>query len=208
MKLRQQRSRQTREQILAAARDLFARQGYEATSIDQVAGAAKVAKSSVFAHFGDKTNLLAALGLSDIEALAEAGRKTDAVDPGRPLDERILALLRPWLAYFCREPAFAGLYLSQAALARGPHTETFMRLCLELEEQTADLFLREWTHCTPAKARLYARGVQALFHEVIVYAISEWLSQQQAGPPAPEQELATLLAVWVAGAQGQQTSEP
>ena len=71
MKLRQSRSRQTREQILGAARELFARQGYEPTSIDQIASAAKVAKSSVFAHFGDKTNLLAALGLAEIEKLAE-----------------------------------------------------------------------------------------------------------------------------------------
>ena len=73
MKLRQSRSRQTRDQILGAARELFGRQGYEPTSIDEVASAAKVAKSSVFAHFGDKANLLAALGLAEIEMLAEAG---------------------------------------------------------------------------------------------------------------------------------------
>ena len=64
--------------ILSAARDLFSRQGYEPTSIDQVASTAKVAKSSVFAHFGDKANLLAALGLAEIEKLAEAARDLGA----------------------------------------------------------------------------------------------------------------------------------
>jgi len=154
MKLRQTRSRQTRDQILAAASDLFSRQGYEQTSIDQIATAAKVAKSSVFAHFGDKTNLLAALGLTEIEQLAEAGRKGVGIDPETPLDTQLVALLSPWLTYFCCEPAFAGLYLSQAAIVTGPYTEPLMRLCCELEDQVADLFIPAYPALTPAAARL------------------------------------------------------
>jgi AcrR family transcriptional regulator len=207
MKLRQQRSRQTREQILAAARELFARQGYEPTSIDQIASAAKVAKSSVFAHFGDKTNLLAALGLSDIEALAEAGRQADESAGARSLEERILALLSPWLAYFCREPAFAGLYLSQAGIARGAHTDEFMRLCFELEDQTARIFETGLDDSTPEQARLFARGVQALFHEAIVYEISDWLKHSQVPVRSAESLLADLLAVWIAGARRQTGSQ-
>ncbi|MDH4412484.1 MAG: TetR/AcrR family transcriptional regulator [Rhizobium sp.] len=203
MKLSQQRSRQTRDQIIAAARDLFARQGYEPTSIDQIAAAAKVAKSSVFAHFGDKANLLAALGLSQIEALAEAGRQGDASDPAQPLEVRVLALLSPWLAYFCREPAFAGLYLSQSGIARGPHTDEFMRLCFELEDQTARIFETGLDGCTPDQARLFARGVQALFHEAIVYEISDWLKQSQTPPRSSEAVLTDFLAVWIAGARRQ-----
>ena len=207
MKLSQQRSRKTRDQILAAARDLFARQGYELTSIDQIAAAAKVAKSSVFAHFGDKANLLAALGLSQIEALAEAGRQGDASDPAQSLEVRVLALLSPWLAYFCGEPAFAGLYLSQSGIARGPHTDEFMRLCFELEDQTARIFETGLDGCPPDQARLFARGVQALFHEAIVYEISDWLKQSQAPPRSAEAVLADFLAIWIAGARRRTGSE-
>lgn len=207
MKLRQQRSRKTREQILAAARDLFARQSYELTSIDQIASNAKVAKSSVFAHFGDKTNLLAALGLTDIEALAEAGRLVDESTETRPLEERLLALLSPWLAYFCREPAFAGLYLSQSGIARGPNTDAFMRLCFELEDQTARIFQTGLDGCTPEQARLFARGVQALFHEAIVYEISDWLKPSQTPTRSSETVLSEYLAVWIAGARRQTGSE-
>lgn len=199
MKLRQTRSRQTRDQILAAASDLFSRQGYEQTSIDQIATAAKVAKSSVFAHFGDKTNLLAALGLTEIEQLAEAGRKGVGIDPETPLDTQLVALLSPWLTYFCREPAFAGLYLSQAAIVTGPYTETFMRLCFEVEDQVAALFIRAYPALTPDEARLYARGVQALFHEVIVYEMSEGLKQSRPNPAPPQELLAQMLTIWVDG---------
>jgi len=201
MKLRQTRSRQTRDQILAAARELFARQGFDETSIEQIASAAKVAKSSVFVHFGDKANLLAALGLTDIEKLAEAGRNLGERKTDQPVESEILALLRPWLDYFCREPAFAGLYLSQSAIARGPHTDAFMRLCLELEDQVADVFSRRAETATADRARLLARGVQALFHEVIVFQISGWLRDAETGLPSPpEEQLAEMLKIWVAGA--------
>ncbi|QGG90632.1 TetR family transcriptional regulator [Agrobacterium sp. MA01] len=199
MKLRQTRSRQTRDHILAAARDLFSRQGYEQTSIDQIANAAKVAKSSVFAHFGDKTNLLAALGLTEIEQLAEAGRKGVGIDPEAMLDTQIGALLSPWLTYFCREPAFAELYLSQAAIVTGPYTETFMRLCFEVEDQVAALFTRVYPSLTSGEARLYARGAQALFHEVIVFEMSEGLKQSRPNPAPPQQLLSQMLTIWVDG---------
>jgi len=205
MKLRQTRSRQTREQILAVARELFARQGFDQTSIDQIASAAKVAKSSVFAHFGDKTNLLAALGLTEIEPMAEAGRKGMGIDPDAPLETQIFSLLKPWLDYFCREPAFAGLYLSQAAIVSGPYTETFMRLCFELEDQIADLFARAMPSLTAEQSRTYARGVQALFHEVIVFEMSEGLKHSRPNPAPPQALLSTMLAVWVSGVRAQQT---
>lgn len=198
MKLRQSRSRQTREQILGAARDLFSRQGYEPTSIDQIAGAAKVAKSSVFAHFGDKANLLAALGLTDIEKLAEAGKAEIARVDDRPLAERLRALLLPWLSYFCREHAFAGLYLSQSALTRGPHTEAFLDLCRVLEDQLAELFRNPEGAALPdERAQLLARGAQALFHEVIVFEISGWITP----PQTAESMLGQFLDIWIAGAE-------
>ena len=205
MKLRQTRSRQTRDQILAAASDLFSRQGYEQTSIDQIATAAKVAKSSVFAHFGDKTNLLAALGLTEIEQLAEAGRKGVGIDPGARLDTQLVGLLSSWLTYFCREPAFAGLYLSQAAIVTGPYTETFMRLCFEVEDQVAVLFTRTYPSLTPGESRLYARGVQALFHEVIVFEMSEGLKQSRPNPAPPQELLSQMLTIWVDGVAHRQS---
>lgn len=198
MKLRQTRSRRTRDQILAVARDLFARQGFEQTSIDQIASAAKVAKSSVFAHFGDKANLLAALGLSDIERLAEAGRDIVAQAGDRPLLPRLQDLLGPWLSYFCREHAFAGLYLSQSALARGPHTDAFLALCRVLEDQVAELFQKHLQDpAATEEARLLSRGVQALFHEVIVYEISGWLRP----PETAAAMLDRFLDIWIAGAR-------
>ncbi len=50
-----------REKILAAARDLFSAQGYDATSTVQIADKAGVSEGILFHHFGSKRGLLAQL---------------------------------------------------------------------------------------------------------------------------------------------------
>ncbi|UJW73768.1 TetR/AcrR family transcriptional regulator [Rhizobium sp. SL42] len=211
MKLSQERSRQTREQILAAARALFAVQGFEQTSIDQVAAGAKVAKASVFAHFGDKTNLLAALGLAEIEAISARSRGLAAaaiagplgreqIDPEpldpEPLDKVIHRLLSPWLDYFGADPAFARLYLSQSGLGAGPFTERFLSICHELEGLVATLIRTTLPACDDARATMLSRGIQALLHEVMVYRLSGWTPDAAAARAM----LGDFLTVWIAGA--------
>jgi|SRR5271166_3094973 len=56
--LREQSARQTRQAILDAARELFIRQGYVATTIEQIAGRAGVSRPTVFAAAGNKRAIL------------------------------------------------------------------------------------------------------------------------------------------------------
>jgi AcrR family transcriptional regulator len=49
--------RETREKILESATELFAQQGYENTSLSQVARRAKVSKALIFWHFDSKETL-------------------------------------------------------------------------------------------------------------------------------------------------------
>jgi TetR/AcrR family transcriptional regulator, regulator of autoinduction and epiphytic fitness len=58
---RQRRARQTRRSILAAAHELFVRQGYTGTTIRQIADQADVAWQTVYAVFGGKPAILAAV---------------------------------------------------------------------------------------------------------------------------------------------------
>ena len=48
----------TREQILEAALDLFAVNGYEATSISQLADVVGIRKASLYSHFANKQDIL------------------------------------------------------------------------------------------------------------------------------------------------------
>lgn len=52
---------QTRAALIAAAADAFARRGFTATSITQIAEAARVTKGAVYHHFSDKQSLFEAV---------------------------------------------------------------------------------------------------------------------------------------------------
>src|SRR5271166_6150885 len=63
---RQAMADQTRHDILQAARQLFARQGYAATSVTDIAGEAGVAVQTIYARLGSKRGML--IDLIDEEA--------------------------------------------------------------------------------------------------------------------------------------------
>jgi AcrR family transcriptional regulator len=86
--LRERRRLRTRHAISSAAVELFAREGYDATSVAQVAEAAEVSPRTVFRHFPDKEELLfgddellLAAGLAAIGE-APAGRAVELVRAG------------------------------------------------------------------------------------------------------------------------------
>ncbi len=61
-----------RERIILAAVDLFTEQGYDATTVAQIAERAGITKSTFFRHFPDKRELLAA-GQETLSALLAQG---------------------------------------------------------------------------------------------------------------------------------------
>lgn len=81
------RSARKRRAILEAATELFLRQGYQGTSMDQIAALAAVSKQTVYKHFSDKERLFAdiLLGIADrvsafIDAATETLRQTEDLE--------------------------------------------------------------------------------------------------------------------------------
>ena len=82
----------TRGRLLSAAAELFASQGYDAVSVDEVAAAADRSSGAVYAHFGSKQGLLRALLESWQETTAAVVQAEFAVSPDRAA--RMAALWR------------------------------------------------------------------------------------------------------------------
>ena len=61
LSLRERKKQQNRTRILDAARDLFQSQGFEATSVEQIAGMAEVSRATFFNYFATKDALLGAI---------------------------------------------------------------------------------------------------------------------------------------------------
>ena len=51
----------TKQEILEAALDLFSTQGFEATSVSQIADAVGIRKASLYSHFASKQEILESL---------------------------------------------------------------------------------------------------------------------------------------------------
>ena len=82
---------ETRERLLSAAADVFARRGYDGTRVADIAAAADVSSGALYAHFGSKAELLvAALRAHGPRLLAEVL----AADPGRPITDLLLVVGR------------------------------------------------------------------------------------------------------------------
>jgi AcrR family transcriptional regulator len=65
-------TRQKRESIVAAAREIFARQGYDATTIAEIASTAKVAVGTVYLYFHNKREIYSATALNWVEAISSS----------------------------------------------------------------------------------------------------------------------------------------
>ncbi|OHV34639.1 TetR/AcrR family transcriptional regulator [Pseudofrankia saprophytica] len=72
-----------REAIMKAAFEVFARQGYAATSLDDIATATPASRQTVYNHFGDKEKLFLAVVDERITANLQALREATLAFPNR-----------------------------------------------------------------------------------------------------------------------------
>jgi AcrR family transcriptional regulator len=78
---RRERERvETRQKILDAARELFVRHGYEATTMRAIARQIEYTPTAIYHHFRDKESLLMELCAEDFETLFDAFRRIGQID--------------------------------------------------------------------------------------------------------------------------------
>jgi TetR/AcrR family acrAB operon transcriptional repressor len=78
-------SEQTRRQIIAAARRVFARQGVRRTTLEEVARAAGVTRGAIYWHFAGKTELFYAMREQVSLPTIDTGFASSAADAADPL---------------------------------------------------------------------------------------------------------------------------
>src|SRR4051812_31592001 len=81
MGLREQKKQQTRAALVDAAAHLFAEQGYDKTTVADIAAAANVSTRTFFAYFPAKEDVLFAGTDQRLQALAEAFDTVRAASP-------------------------------------------------------------------------------------------------------------------------------
>lgn len=107
---RSRRREDTRQRLYEAAVQLIAEQGFSATTVDDIALRARVAKGTVYYNFKSKTDLFEELLRHGVGLLTDEFRAAVA---GLPPRDAVRALVRAQLEYIRRYRAFAQLLLSE-----------------------------------------------------------------------------------------------
>ncbi|MGL4404778.1 MAG: TetR/AcrR family transcriptional regulator [Notoacmeibacter sp.] len=193
LKLTQARSQNTRLAITTAAKALFVEQGYEKTSMEELALRAGISKASIFAHFSSKQAILAVLGIADLEQLLSITQSL--TEGGLPIQaERLFECYQPWLDYFLKNPDFARLYLVQSGLIVSEESRAYVALCRNHQMLLAKAIFASTPNLGP-KVDMIVRGAQAHFEQALVYRLSGWLASDQIAADA----LKDALTIWCAG---------
>jgi AcrR family transcriptional regulator len=160
--------------IVDAARNLFAERGYRGTSMEAIADAANISRSSVFWHFGSKQGLLRAVlgevSRSWVEAMLEIGDGTRGLEAIRAA----LAVRRRILNAQPETLRMIELLITEAATSE----PELLPLLVELERSLEAGFV-EWVAEAIAAGEL-RRGLDARRTASVIVAalhgvIQQWL---------------------------------
>ncbi|MEV8443619.1 TetR family transcriptional regulator [Actinosynnema sp. NPDC051121] len=144
--LRERKQQRAREQIVAAAFELFAERGFAAVTVADIAERAEVGRTTFFRYFGDKQEVVFSDEQAMVEALTERYRSAAPVTdlPGA------VAQLREIVVELCRE-----------LTADGEHFRAHDRLLRENAE-LRDRAARKFAGlCEAFEAMLLERGAAA-----------------------------------------------
>ena len=163
-----------RAQLIEVGRSVFAKHGYEGTSVEEIAKRAKVSKPIVYEHFGGKEGLYAVIVDREMDYVER--RISEAISSGSPR-ERVERASLAFLSYVRDHPdGFAVLSQdSPLSSSRG----TISSLLNDLAERVGDVFvsaLKEAGYDAKA-APIYANALIGM-----VTFVGTWWTEERKPP--------------------------
>ncbi len=179
---RERNKRESRQRIREAIRELFSAQGFEATTVRQIAERAEVGLGTLFNYARDKRDLTFLLFNDDLsrladDAIAGSARKTGCF-------EQVMAVWEPHYRYFARDPVLCRILLRDMYFyEEGPEARRFHATEARLRRHLLMLV------ATAQRARQVTRSASAgdialLLFSVFEGSVRHWM--HQATPVAGE----------------------
>ena len=121
MGLREQKKQQTRQSVLANSARLFAAQGFADTSMEQIAAAAMVSRTTLFNYFSSKDAIVLELASAFEDTYPDTVRRICA-QPGST-EQRIRAAFAAAARYFTRHRALNSVIYLELTRIRSTRTD-------------------------------------------------------------------------------------
>jgi AcrR family transcriptional regulator len=174
-----------RAQLVEVGRAVFAKHGYEGTSVEEIAERAKVSKPIVYEHFGGKEGLYAVVVDREMEYVVS--RIAEAISSGSPR-ERVERAALAFLTYVKEQPdGFAVLSRdAPVAQARGGMSS----LLNDVAERVGDVFTASFKKAgyDPKVAPVYAHALIGM-----VTFVGQWWTESRT--PSVEKVASHIAAL-------------
>ncbi len=162
---KQQRARATRKQLVDAAREIFARDGYELARLEDIAAAAGKTRGAFYAHFHDKEDVFFAIFEEDMARDQERIRRPLSAATSR--EERVEILVRHLAAMLGDRPRMLLNLEFKGYAIRHPQrqkrfSDLISAMCLCCGETGIDYLIPELSHKDPVVKRAQAAQFGAL----------------------------------------------
>jgi AcrR family transcriptional regulator len=192
-----QRARRTSALIVDTAREVFLQKGYFGTTIDDIADAAQVSRSSFYTYFPSKRDVLLVLGTRTYHAMDELmDRLIVVADEGAPdAVERIVAM---YLVMLNEHGAFLQVW-SQAGFGDEELRRTGMRAKLATARRLAAVL--EKLGWDPG-----GQDPALIAFAFIVMMDRFWFYEKVSGLPATDAQMVSTLSTIVAATIGRPPS--
>ncbi|HET9139699.1 TetR/AcrR family transcriptional regulator [Actinophytocola sp.] len=176
-----------RAQLLAAAQDVFAANGYHAAAMDEIAERAGVSKPVLYQHFPGKLELYMALLDTHVDELVR--RVTDAMDATTDNKQRVRAAVAAYFDFVDGETqAFRLVFESD--LRGEPAVQDAVERATEASVRAITATITADAGLDDARARLLAVGLAG----VSQVAARGWLADQR---PIPKDEAVALISTLI-----------
>lgn len=113
--LREQQKRETRSRILDAAYGVFARRGYEAATVEEIAAEGGIAKGALYGHFASKESLFRTILVEHVRR--RAAEIAARLEPELSLRESILVIIEASWSTCRADPIWSPLFMEFWAMA-------------------------------------------------------------------------------------------
>ncbi|MGW6410344.1 TetR/AcrR family transcriptional regulator [Streptomyces vinaceus] len=173
------RRQATRQKLYEAAVTLIAEQGFSATTVDEIAERAGVAKGTVYYNFASKNELFEELlrhGVGLLTAsLRDAAEETEQRGGNRV--EALDAMIRAGLVFIDRYPAFTQLYVAELWRTNRAWQSTLMVVRREAVA-VVETVLREGVERGELSAEIDVPLTAAAMVGMVLVAALDWQSFQ------------------------------
>jgi AcrR family transcriptional regulator len=158
-----------RAQLIEVGRAVFAKRGYDGTSVEEIAERAKVSKPIVYEHFGGKEGLYAVVVDREMEYVVR--RIAEAIATGSPR-ERVERATLAFLTYVKDHPDGFAVLAHGAPVASA--TGGMSSLLNDVAERVGDIFAATFKDAgyDPKAAPIYAHALIGM-----VTSVGQWWTE-------------------------------